>query len=136
MYLQSRNEVLDAQPEPRHRARVISAGGSHAGAWLGAFPVSRWLTARGRHYQLALCMRLGATLIDLVRDEGEEVLCGGCKERAHDAYGCHPSVCKAGNRGGLWTTRSSALERRRLGCAAASVASAALKERTTRSSGA
>ena len=25
-------------------------GGSHAGAWLGAFPVSRWLTARGRRF--------------------------------------------------------------------------------------
>ncbi len=115
VYLQSRNEVLDAQPEPRHRARLISAGGSHAGAWLGAFPVSKWLTARGRHYQLALCMRLGATLTDLVRDEGDEVMCGGCKERVHDAFGFHPSVCKAGNRGGLWSTRSGALERALVG---------------------
>ena len=47
---------------------------------------------------------LSLSFSDLVRDPGEEVLCGGCKERAHDAFGCHPSVCKAGNRGGLWTT--------------------------------
>ena len=60
-------------------------------------------------------MRLGATLTDLVRDEGDEVMCGGCKERVHDAFGFHPSVCKAGNRGGLWSTRSGALERALVG---------------------
>ena len=106
-----RNEVLAMQPDPRHRARVISAGGSHAGSWLGAFPVNQWLTARGRHYQLALCVRLGAIIPDLSRWPGEEVRCGGCHEHTHDAYGCHPSVCKAGNRGALWTKRSGALER-------------------------
>ena len=115
VYLARRNDVLDSQPDPRHRARLISAGGSHAGAWLGAFPVSKWLTARGRHYQIALCMRLGAPLTDLVRDVGDEVRCDGCKERAHDAFGFHPGVCKAGNRGSLWTTRSGALERALVG---------------------
>jgi hypothetical protein len=75
------------------------------------------MTARGRHYQIALCMRLGAPLTDLVRDVGDEVKCDGCKERAHDAFGFHPSVCKAGNRGSLWTDdtqrRARARARRR-----------------------
>ena len=36
--------------------------------------------------------------------------CGGCGELAHDEWGYHTGVCRSGNRGGLWSVRSSALE--------------------------
>ena len=43
--------MLQAQPDVRHQARVLSAGGQHAGAWLSVFPMTMWATARARHYQ-------------------------------------------------------------------------------------
>ena len=52
------------------RARVLSAGGHHAGTWLAAFPISLWTTARGRHYSLALNMRLGQPLPELLSNLG------------------------------------------------------------------
>ena len=57
--------VRGEQPDDRERARVCSAAGQHAGAWLGAVPVSDRLRALPRHFQLALCMRLGAPISDL-----------------------------------------------------------------------
>ena len=54
--------VMAAQAgRPRHEARLRSAAGEHAGSWLAVFPLTRWTTARGRDYQLALCLWLGAT---------------------------------------------------------------------------
>eukprot|EP00966_Prymnesium_polylepis_P015721 363121-Prymnesium_polylepis.1 len=53
------------QPDRRERTRVCSAAGQHAGAWLGAVPVSDRLRAHPRLCQLALCMRLGVEISDL-----------------------------------------------------------------------
>ena len=95
------------QPDDRERARVCSAAGQHAGAWLGAVPVSDRLRALPRHFQLALCMRLGAPISDLAElPRPARCACGA----AHDEGGWHPSSCRQGNRGGAWTVRHDALQ--------------------------
>ena len=58
-----RSALLKQQLDDRQRARLLSAGGQQAGAWLCIFPVSVWSTVRARHYQLALCMSLGSCVI-------------------------------------------------------------------------
>ena len=119
--------VREAQPDDRHRARVLSAGGQHAGAWLAVFPMTMWATARARHFQLALAMRLGCALPELLPVRGAHPICGAAACGAlHDEFGFHPGVCRAGNRWGLWTTRHDAFQAmlvhvlRILGCTAAS----------------
>ena len=111
VYLKLRSEVLSMQKDDRQRARVLSAGGHHAGSWLAAFPVSLWTTARGRHYSLALNMRLGRPLPELLSNLGTPKFCGasGCAQQ-HDVFGFHPSMCRAGNRWGLWTVRHDAFQ--------------------------
>ncbi len=99
------------QPDDRHRARLRSAGGLHGGTWLAVFPMTMWTTARARHYQLALALRLGHPLPELLGARGEAPLCGapGCGA-AHDAFGFHPGTCRTGNRYGLWTLRHDAFQ--------------------------
>jgi hypothetical protein len=70
VYLKLRSDVLGMQTDDKQRARVLSAGGHHAGTWLAAFPISLWTTARGRHYSLALNMRLGQPLPELLSNLG------------------------------------------------------------------
>ena len=101
--------VLQFQLDARHRARVLSAGGLHAGQWLCVFPVTMHATARGRHFQLALALRLGLELPELLPVQAVAPLCGGCGSN-HDAYAFHPGTCRRGNRGGLWTVRHDALQ--------------------------
>ena len=96
--------MLQLQPDDRHRARVLSAGGLHAGSWLCVFPMTMHATARARHYQLALALRLGLELPELLPAQGVRFKCGAAHCGAdHDAYAFHPGVCRAGNRHGLWT---------------------------------
>ena len=59
VYAQLADRVLQSQPGDRHRARFLSPGGLGAGAWLGTFPITVMGTARARHFQLALLMRVG-----------------------------------------------------------------------------
>ena len=47
-YAKQRLQVLQLQTDERHRARVYSAGGLHAGAWLCVFPMTMHATARAR----------------------------------------------------------------------------------------
>ena len=102
---------MQLQPDDRHRARVLSASGLHAGSWLAAFPVTMHATARARHYQLALAMRLGLELPELLAVQGNPVKCGSTAcGGVHDAFAFHPASCRAGNRKGLWTMRHNALE--------------------------
>jgi hypothetical protein len=42
-------EVVVQQPSEAMRARLYSAAGLHAGAWLGTFPVTCMTTVRARH---------------------------------------------------------------------------------------
>ena len=100
--------VLEMQDD-RHRARLLSASGLHAGSWLCVFPLVPRGSARARHYQLALCQRLGMEIPELTPVRGVARACHGCGG-AHDAYGFHIGVCKAGNRRALWTIRHNALE--------------------------
>ena len=95
----------------RDQARLLSAGGLCAGHWLGVWPISRLGTARARHYQLALALRLGLPLPEMAADpvSGLRPACGGCG-MLHDAFGWHPGQCRAGNRRGLWTVRHDAVE--------------------------
>ena len=102
-------EVVAQQPSMQHRARVYSAAGQHAGAWLGTFPMTCMSTVRARHFQLALALRLGCELPELGAVAGVAQICGGCQGPL-DAYGFHPGVCRVGNRVGLWTLRHDALE--------------------------
>ena len=63
-----------------------------------SYPVSEWA--------LALIM------VSL-RNAGHHfrrILAGDYSPSPHDDFGYHPSVCRSGNRGGLWTGRSSAVE--------------------------
>ena len=111
VYAKQRNMVLRLQPDDRHRARVLSAGGLHAGSWLCVFPITMHATARARHYQLALALRLGLELPELLPAQGVPIKCGAAHCGAdHDAYAFHPGVCRAGNRNGLWTVRHDALQ--------------------------
>ena len=102
-------EVVAQQPSMQHRARVYSAAGQHAGAWLGTFPMTCMTTVRARHFQLALALRLGCELPELGAVAGVAPVCGGC-QGPHDTYGFHPGICRAGNRKGLWMLRHDALE--------------------------
>ena len=65
-------------------------------------------TARGRHYQLALALRLGLELPELlpVRGVAPKCACG----LPHDPYAFHPGVCRRGNRASLWTIRHDAFQ--------------------------
>ena len=106
---------------------MVSACGVHAGAWLAVFPMTMWATARARHYQLALAMRLGCALPELMPVRGQRPPCGAAACGAqHDEFGFHPGACRAGNRWGLWTARHDAYQAmlvhvlRILGCAAIS----------------
>ena len=99
--------VRAEQPDRRERTRVCSAAGQHAGAWLGAVPVSDRLRALPRSYQLALCMRLGVEISDLAELPRPALcVCGA----AHDAFGWHPSVCRKGNRENAWTVRHDTVQ--------------------------
>ena len=103
--------MLQSQPGDRHRARFLSAGGLGAGAWLGTFPITVMGTARARHFQLALLMRVGGELPELAPVRGWQYPCGArvCGG-LHDSYGFHPGTCRAGNRYGLWTLRHDAVQ--------------------------
>ena len=81
VYAKQRSMVLQLQPDARHRARVLSAGGLHAGSWLCVFPITMHATARARHYQLALALRLGLELPELLPAPGAHVRCSAalCK---------------------------------------------------------
>jgi hypothetical protein len=111
VYLKSWAQVLAAQPDDHHRARFLSAGGQHAGTWLAAFPMSMWTTARARHYQLALSMRLGMPLPELSPIRGVPRHCSatGCGMQV-DPFGFHSGNCRAGNRWGLWTNRHDTVQ--------------------------
>jgi hypothetical protein len=110
-YAKQRELVLQMQPDDRHRARVQSAGGLHGGSWLCVFPITMHATARARHYQLALALRLGLELPELLPVNGVPVPCGSAKCGAeHDAFAFHPGACRAGNRHGLWTVRHDAFQ--------------------------
>ena len=76
--------VRGLQPDDRERARVCSAAGQHAGAWLGAMPVSQRLRALPRMFQLGLCMRLGAPISDvrLLSGPVRDVCVATCMMRA------------------------------------------------------
>ena len=104
VHLQVRNELLEGLPEccnAQHRARLVSCGGPHAGAWLGAIPVCRHSTARDPVYRRALHVRLGVPLRELATGL---VRCS-CGETV-DPYGYHyGSGCKKGNRGNAWGAR-------------------------------
>ena len=104
VYEQRQAQVLSMQPDDRHRARFLSAGGTYAGHWLNALPGLSHLTASGPVYRLALCLRLGAPIAELA-----ELTCQACSAE-HDAFGFHPSSCPRGNRGNLLSRRGSALE--------------------------
>ena len=56
---------------------------------------------------MALCLRLGAVLPELVPVRGVRVRCGGCTEEL-DEFGFHPGICRGGNRHSLWTIRHDA----------------------------
>ena len=99
-----RAQLLTQQTSPAQRARLLSAGGSFAGTWLSIFPTRPISTARARHYQLALLLRLGLPIQELT----VPLPCSGCNLQ-HDIYGHHVSGCKKGNRSGLWTSRHDAL---------------------------
>ena len=73
--------VRGEQPDGRERARVCSAAGQHAGAWLGAVPVSDRLRALPRQFQLALCMRLGAPISACRAAEACAVCVWCCRQR-------------------------------------------------------
>ena len=111
VYVQLADRVLQSQPGDRHRARFLSAGGLGAGAWLGTFPITVMGTARARHFQLALLMRVGGELPELAPVRGWQYPCGArvCGG-LHDSYGFHPGTCRAGNRYGLWTLRHDAVQ--------------------------
>ena len=127
---------LEQQPDQLHRARLLSAGGQHAGQWLTVFPITIWGTVRARHYQIALRLRLGCVLLEFAPVHGVAPVCGGgratdgCGE-LHDMFGFHPGACRRGNRFGLWTIRHDAVQLmllhviRVLGYAAQSVSSGA-----------
>ena len=101
--------VLAEQPCERHRARLRSAGGISAGAWLDVMPVSDRLRAAPRLFWLALCMRLGMPIADLLPVDGRVPTCLACGAE-HDAFGRHPSVCRTGNRASMFTVRHDALQ--------------------------
>ena len=127
VFLGLRTSLLARCSDDASRARLLSAGGLHAGSWLTVFPMTPWATVRGRHYQLGLCMRLGIPLPELMPVPPDLApMCGGCATR-HDPIGSHPSICRVGNRRGLWTARHDAVQAmllhviRRLGYSAQSV---------------
>ena len=107
VYVGMYDDALALQPSTRHRARLVSAAGAYAGAWLGVLPSSDGHTARPAIYRLALCLRLGMPLHELEAAPGTR--CSACNVFL-DVYGFHPGTCKSGNAGGAWTQRSCVLE--------------------------
>ena len=99
---------MAAQVDDVGRARVASCGGSHAGRWLDCIPTALQLTAHARHYQLALAMRLGVALPEVVEASQAQRRC--VCTATHDCYGRHPGLCRRGNRAALWTVRHDALQ--------------------------
>ena len=73
LYAKQRTMVLQLQPDARHRARVLSAGGLHAGSWLCVLPITMHTTAHARHYQFALALRLGLELPELLPAPGAHI---------------------------------------------------------------
>ena len=103
-------DVARLQPDGRHAARLASASGMYAGAWLATMPLARHTSAAPYTFRTALCMRLGAPLDELRAAGGSEGHpCPNCGEPL-DLYGFHPGTCKRGNVGYAWTQRSEALE--------------------------
>ena len=110
LWARARVALLGAQVDDGGRARVASCGGAYAGAWLDVLPLSVEQRATPEHYRLALAMRLGVRLpeveVAIAAGRARDCPCGS----VHDVYGRHPSVCRRGNRAGLWTTRHDALQ--------------------------
>ena len=104
VYVEMYEDVLALQPDARHRARLISAGGAYAGAWLGKMPTDD--DAAPNLYRTALCLRLGAPFAEL---QFRQQCCPNCNTLL-DVYGFHPGTCKRGNVGYAWTLRSDKLE--------------------------
>ena len=100
-------DVLALQPDARHRARLASASGAYAGAWLGKMPIDADDAPRPEVYRIALCLRLGAPLHEL--QFRQQHRCPSC-DAPLDVYGFHPGTCKKGNTGYAWTIRSERLE--------------------------
>ena len=96
--------LLDALPDDynaKHRARLVSCGGAHAGAWLSAIPVDQHTTVLTPAFRRALHLRLGVPLRELASGH---VRCA-CGEVV-DPYGFHyGSGCRRGNRGNAWGAR-------------------------------
>ena len=105
----ARRDSLLAVLPPEARARLLSCGGQHAGAWLCCMPVIWRLRALPHLFYLALAMRLGVSILDLQPVRGVYPVCGACGA-VHDELGRHPSVCRHGNRSSLWTDRHDALQ--------------------------
>ena len=102
------DDTLALQPSAQHRARLVSAAGAYAGAWLGVLPSNNdGHAARPAAYRLALCLRLGMPLHEL--EAAPATHCSAC-DMFLDVYGFHPGTCKSGNAGGAWTQRSCVLE--------------------------
>jgi len=107
VYVKMYEDTLALQPSSQHRARLVSAAGAYAGAWLGVLPSNDGHTALPGEYRLALCLRLGMPLHEL--EAASHTRCSAC-DALLDVYGFHPGTCKAGNAGGAWTQRSHRLE--------------------------
>ena len=106
VYVEMYEDVLALQPDARHRARMASARGAYAGAWLGMMPTGADDAPRPEVYRIALCLRLGAPLTEL---QLRPHRCPSC-DAPLDVYGFHPGTCKRGNTGYAWTIRSEKLE--------------------------
>ena len=104
VYERARDDLLEQLPADHnayHRARLISCGGPHAGSWLGALPVAAATTVTSASWQMALALRLGVPVKELMSGD-VRCACGAVV----DPYGAHyGSGCKVGNRGAAWTAR-------------------------------
>jgi len=105
VYVEMYEDVLKLQPDARHRARLASASGAYAGAWLGRLPTGDDYE-QPHIYRAALCLRLGAPFDELLLRQHR---CPSCAAPL-DAFGFHPGTCKKGNAGYAWTVRSERLE--------------------------
>ena len=109
VYVEMYEDVAALQPDARHRARLASAGGAYAGAWLGRLPTHDDYE-QPQIYRAALCLRLGAPFDELLlRGGAQQQRCPSCAGHL-DEFGLHPGTCKKGNTGYAWTIRSERLE--------------------------